>query len=349
MKNKGKFLVRYLAVLFSVGIFCGSAIAAEPTEATTVPVQHYQTTTAGFMLTEETGGTVKTMDVDGVRCYSLKDVAAVNGVDTSTWRWWFSDYYYSGSWQRPRYNIPVYHMTLDGKNYELNEERIIQTTDENFKVVADSENGFAMVDTHSDIYCSAEGIHAIFRYASIGEDGIRVLTFEESIGILKDSQLTAEEEEQFVLALWRLYNDYPEGYDLVLAEAQKFRVVDQATAQRVTNADSGTKVGGYVVWGSKTIRITEDSLNLDDPAELAAILVHEATHLVQYRKGDKSEVQPVLAQTKARLALGMNRETVKEKLEYLLGLPRYKSAATNALKWLENNVAWKVPISLLVA
>lgn len=290
----------------------------------TVPLQRYQTGSEGFSPTGEPEIIRIEVDDAGTVCYSLTDLARATGNDPDRWRWGFSTIFFHGSMEEPRYDIPAYHMVVDGRNCEYQNGRIVISG----RCLSYPDN-VAFLERDGEAYCSASGVEALFSNAAVTDGEIRVLAPGQGAGIpvITRSRLAQEYEDAFTGALWSLFNDCPEGCQLVMKRAARFRIVRRSAAL-------DAHISAYVIPGSRTIRFMKESLGRTSNEYLAAQLVHECTHLEEYATtGSTSETAPTLATAQTLYALGISASEIRDQLS---SYPRrYAQGVAQALEWLD--------------
>lgn len=321
-------VVLLTAALVSSGVSAFAADMEQPMGSALF--QRYQTGREGFSPFSEPEEIRTVVDDAGTVCYSLADLAQATGNDPTGWQWGFSQVYFHGSLEERRYDIPAYRMDVDGRACEYCDGRVAVSSASTYSVTDPGSVIFLELD--GEVYCSATGVEALFTNVMVTDSEIRLLVSGKGkqIRFLAGSGLSQENKAAFTDALWRLFNDYPEGYELVMKQAGRIQLVGRSLARAVTGTERHL---AYVTSGSDVIRFTKEDLARTSTEYLAGTLVHECTHLKEYAStGRSSETAPTLAEAKALYALGYPVSRIYDNL--VSRAEPYALGVAQALEWL---------------
>ena len=266
----------------------------------TMPAIIYISYRNGIQISTNNGSdkSVRVCKMDGAYYYALPDIAALIGAR------------FAGSW-----DTVSDHLYLTSGN-PMSAIGIIwngQTCKFSRNAI---ENGGAPVNLTYDyptyikkdgtVFLIADAIKALApKQIHFDPDNQRIMvlaTQSNYLNLIQNSnQLTQEQKDKLLTSLWLLYIYDRTDYDLVIDEISVIEAGDAEQLKRMCGY-AATAVApfcnhGNIVWDRALL--TRDS----DPIAVASVLVHEATHFVQFRVGDYKEDVPTQAGNKAMLTL----------------------------------------------
>lgn len=251
------------------------SITAYAVEDNTMSANLYISTDHGFELIDQTAD-ISVIENKDTILYSLTDLVEVTNTD-ETIDTKISEKYFRGSYDNRSYDVISIFITIGDNEIEYP----------------------CYTEYNDEIYVDSEFIVDYITDAVITSNSINILTAVEEYP--KFIQNTADEyQNRFLQATFLMYVTFDEGYNVIMNNTKKIKVVSANEIARSTGYSGCTASALYnytaILWDKGQI----DDLPIWD---IAALLVHESKHFERYHTGDRGETETVLIQGKAMYTL----------------------------------------------
>lgn len=293
--------------------------AVDPdTKVMEFPALAYATTADGF---EDKGsaGTVSTIYDKGQTLYSASDLATITGLsDAGKWKETESQFAQEMRRNKGKTEIvpaPCFVVTLkDGYTYEIGEGHMFRVNFAEHTIEQSYTTSDMQIKLHGgELYMDKASIQSLFPSAVFQDDQIIVLTGGKQLNICKN--LTKPQATAVTNALLLLYTKDKElGYDYVMDHCKSIKVCTQDAADKATGVSGDAATVAYVNPGNRsTVNVVDDTLVYASSYELAATLVHEATHCD--RSVSWGEDKALTNEISCMLRLGMSKAAIQYRID----------------------------------